>query len=100
MKSVQNYCFSFLNTVCKFVVEVVAVFQVPQLLHAIGFTLIIDNSIRGNSLKSPTAPNLPNVMVSGTRILSDFGRATIERSQPRFGLDSIENVTGIDDKGF
>ena len=76
------------------------VFQVPQLLHAIGFTLIIDNSIRGNSLKSPTAPNLPNVMVSGTRILSDFGRATIERSQPRFELDSIENLTGIDDKGF
>ena len=54
------------------------VFQVPQLLHAIGFTLIlIDNSIRGNSLKSPSAPNLPNVMVSGTRILSVFGRAFI-----------------------
>ena len=54
------------------------VFQVPQLLHAIGFTLIlIDNSIRGNSLKSPSAPNLTNVMVSGTRILSDFGPAFI-----------------------
>ena len=73
------------------------VFQVPQLLHAIGFTPIIDNSIRGNSLKSPSAPNLPNVMVSGTRILSDFGRAAIKRSQPRFGLDSIENLTGIEE---
>ena len=100
MKSVQNYCFSFLNTVCKFVVDVVVVFQFPQLLHAIGFTLIIDNSIRGNSVKIPSKPNLPNVMVSGTRILSHFGRAVIKRSQPCFGLDSIENLTGIDDKGF